>query len=181
MYEPAEDTYFLEDVIKNYRGKFALEIGIGSGYLLHCLRKNFDYVVGTDISFDSLLFAKNNSVKYDDNTYLICTDLALSIKNKFDLIISNPPYLPHGDSKIEDNTVHGGLDGFEFSLRLIKSCISLLNDAGQLLIVRSNLSNLDKMDQKIRGLFTNSKVVARKNFFFEVLDVLELSGKIYPS
>ena len=52
-YEPAEDTFFLEDYIKNQKGQCALEIGTGSGYLTKILEKNFDFVVGTDIDFSA--------------------------------------------------------------------------------------------------------------------------------
>lgn len=177
MYRPAEDTFFLEDVIKCYTGRCALEIGIGSGYLTHSLCKNFNLVVGTDIAFNSLLFAKSNYLKNDDNAFLVCTDLALPLQIKFDLIISNPPYLPQESVQLEDNTVHGGARGFELSLKLIKSCLHLLNKTGKLLIVRSNLSNLGRMDQMVQELSINSRVLARKRLFFEELEILELYGK----
>jgi release factor glutamine methyltransferase len=177
MYKPSEDTFFLEDMIKCYKGRCALEIGIGSGYLTHILCKNFKLVVGTDISFNSLLFAKNNYLKNDNNAFLVCTDLALPLKNKFDLIISNPPYLPQGSVQFEDNTVHGGTKGFELGLKIIKSCLNLLNETGKLLIVRSNLSDLRRMDQMIQELSINSRVLARKRLFFEELEILELSEK----
>jgi len=115
MYKPAEDTFFLEDALKFYKGKCALEIGIGSGYLTHGLCKNYNLVVGTDISFNSLLFAKSNYLKNDNNVFLVCTDLAFPLQNKFDLIISNPPYLPQESVQFEDNTVHGGAKGIELS------------------------------------------------------------------
>lgn len=175
MYKPAEDTFFLEDVIKCYKGRYALEIGIGSGYLTHSLCKNFKLVVGTDISFNSLLFAKSNYLKNDDNAFLVCTDLALPLQKKFDLIISNPPYLPQGSVQFEDDTVHGGAKGFELSLKLIHSCRHLLNKTGKLLIVRSNLSDLRKMDEMVQELSINRRVLARKRLFFEELEILELS------
>lgn len=177
MYEPAEDTFFLEDTIKHYKGESALEIGVGSGYLTHRLCKNFNHVVGTDISFNSLVSAKSTYLKNDDNAFLICTDLASPLQNKFDLIVSNPPYLPHGSAQFEDNAVHGGTKGFELSLKLIKSSLHLLNNTGKLLIVRSNLSDLRKMDQMIQDLSIYGHVLARKKLFFEELEILELSGE----
>lgn len=177
MYKPAEDTFFLEDALKFYKGKCALEIGIGSGYLTHGLCKNYNLVVGTDISFNSLLFAKSNYLKNDNNVFLVCTDLAFPLQNKFDLIISNPPYLPQGSVQFEDNTVHGGAKGIEVSLKLIKNCLPLLNRTGKFLIVRSNLSDLRRMDQMMQELSINKRVVARKRLFFEELEILELSKK----
>ena len=37
MYNPSDDTFFIEDIIINYKGNYALEIGIGSGYLTRYL------------------------------------------------------------------------------------------------------------------------------------------------
>ena len=53
-YAPAEDTYFLEDNILNEKGNYALDIGTGTGYLTRTLSKNFSYVSGTDIDFNSV-------------------------------------------------------------------------------------------------------------------------------
>ncbi len=54
-YAPAEDTYFLEDNLVNEKGKNALDIGTGSGYLTRTLSQNFSQVIGTDIDFNSLI------------------------------------------------------------------------------------------------------------------------------
>jgi len=94
MYSPSEDTYFMEDILANYRGKIALEVGIGSGYLTRLLCTNFEFVVGTDIDVNSVMYAKNNTLANIKNKLLVCSDLSLPLKCKFDLIISNPPYLP---------------------------------------------------------------------------------------
>ncbi len=108
MYSPSEDTYFMEDILANYRGKIALEVGIGSGYLTRLLCTNFEFVVGTDIDINSILYAKNNTLTNISNKLLVCSDLSLPIKCKFDLIISNPPYLPTEFGKLDDTAVFGG-------------------------------------------------------------------------
>ena len=58
MYNPSDDTFFIADFISNYSGNYALEIGIGSGYLTEILCKNFKYVFGTDIDFTSVKHSK---------------------------------------------------------------------------------------------------------------------------
>ena len=55
QYLPAEDTFFLADQLKDLSGNSALDIGCGSGYLTDVLRLNFQLVVGTDISFNTLI------------------------------------------------------------------------------------------------------------------------------
>ncbi|MDQ3884718.1 MAG: methyltransferase domain-containing protein, partial [Thermoproteota archaeon] len=120
MYVPSDDTFFLADCIRQYSGTWALEIGVGSGLLLRILEKNFAYVAGSDIDSEVLQHSKqqNRSPK----ALLVCCDAASAFGGvKFDLIVSNPPYLPDDDNEdnkndnnnkinrsIRDLTVHGG-------------------------------------------------------------------------
>ncbi|HEX5904624.1 MAG TPA: HemK2/MTQ2 family protein methyltransferase [Candidatus Nitrosocosmicus sp.] len=177
MYKPAEDTFLMEDTIKNYRGNFALEIGIGSGYLTRKLCSNFAFVIGTDLDFNSIVYAKNNTLLANSNKLLVCTDLGSALNFKFDLIISNPPYLPKDTLQgFEDNTMYGGTEGIELTLRILESAKPLLHDNGKILLSRSSLSNLQKMDDFIDRLFFKKRVLVRKNLFFEFLEIIELAG-----
>jgi release factor glutamine methyltransferase len=176
MYSPSEDTYFMEDILTNYRGKIALEVGIGSGYLTRLLCTNFEFVVGTDIDINSIMYAKNNNLTNFSNKLLVCSDLSLPLKCKFDLIISNPPYLPTGLDNLDDTTVYGGKKGIELTIRLLRSIQRQLSERGKIVIMRSSLSDLKKMDDFIDEFFLYNKTIAKKEFFFETLEVLELSG-----
>ena len=176
MYSPSEDTYFMEDILTNYRGKSALEVGIGSGYLTRLLCTNFEFVVGTDIDINSILYAKNNNLTNFSNKLLVCSDLSLPLKCKFDLIISNPPYLPTEFDNLGDATVYGGKKGIEFTIRLLRSIQRQLDERGKIVIMRSTLSDLKKMDAFIDKFFLINKIIAKKKFFFESLEILELSG-----
>ena len=99
-YPPSEDTFFLADYIKNEKGEYALDIGTGSGYLAALLSKSFSVVVGTDLSFHVLkksgYFTTNN----------ICCNAADALKQQFDLIICNMPYL--NTDEILDIRTDGG-------------------------------------------------------------------------
>jgi release factor glutamine methyltransferase len=176
MYRPSEDTYFMEDVLSNYRGKNALEVGIGSGYLTRILCSNFEFVVGTDIDVNSVIYAKNNALTKFSNILLVCTDLSLPLKCKFDLIISNPPYLPTDVDNFDDTTIYGGKNGIEMTIRLLRSIQLQLSEIGKIVIMRSTLSDCLKMDEFIDKLFLNNKIIAKKTFFFESLEIMELSG-----
>ena len=176
MYSPSEDTYFMEDILANYRGKIALEVGIGSGYLTRLLCTNFEFVVGTDIDVNSVMYAKNNTLANIKNKLLVCSDLSVPLKCKFDLIISNPPYLPTEFGNLDDTAVYGGKKGIELTIRLLRSIRLQLSECGKIVIMRSSLSDLNKMDDFIDKLFLNNKILAKKNFFFESLEILELSG-----
>jgi release factor glutamine methyltransferase len=176
MYNPSEDTYFMEDILSNYSGKIALEVGIGSGYLTRLLCTNFEFVVGTDIDFNSILYAKNNTLANIGNKLLVCSDLSLPLKCKFDLIISNPPYLPKEFGNLDDTAVYGGKKGIELTIRLLRSIQLQLSETGKIVIMRSTLSDYLKMDEFIDKLFLNNKIIGKKKFFFESLEIIELSG-----
>ena len=61
---------------------------------------------------------------------------------KFDLIVSNPPYLPNDDChNIRDPTVHGGPTGIETTVHFINSALPLLVWDGKMLIVISSFAD----------------------------------------
>ncbi len=164
-YAPAEDTYFLEDNIVNEKGKNALDIGTGSGYLTRTLSQNFSQVIGTDIDFNSLI---NQSKKIKNR---ICCDAADALNCKFDLIVCNMPYLQ--SDEIWDRRVDGGKEGVEIPLKIIKSAVKCLNDSGKMLFVTSSLANYDKLIDESEKLGLELKIVARKKLFFEELIIVK--------
>ena len=164
-YAPAEDTYFLEDNIVNEKGKNALDIGTGSGYLTRTLSQNFSQVIGTDIDFNSLI---NQSKKIKNR---ICCDAADALNCKFDLIVCNMPYLQ--SDEIWDRRVDGGKEGVEIPLKIIKSAVKCLNDSGKMLFVTSSLANYKKLIDESEKLGLELKIVARKKLFFEELIIVK--------
>ncbi len=164
-YSPAEDTYFLEDNLVNEKGKNALDIGTGSGYLTRTLSKNFSQVIGTDIDFNSLI---NQNKKIKNR---ICCDAADALNCKFDLIVCNMPYLQ--SDEIDDRRVDGGKEGVVVPLKIIKSAVKCLSDSGKMLFVTSTLANYEKLIKKTKELGFNVNIVARKKLFFEELLLVE--------
>src|SRR5215211_6467738 len=127
MYAPSDDTFLLADCIRQYSGRWALEIGVGSGLLLRILEKNFAYVAGSDIDLRALRHSKQRSSK----ALLVFCDAASAFGTvKFDLIVSNPPYLPDDNNNnnniVRDLTVHGGAKGIETAIHFINSALPLL-------------------------------------------------------
>ena len=92
------------------------------------------------------------------------------------MIISNPPYLPIDlEGEFVDDTIYGGKEGIEMTIRLLNSVLPLLDEKGKILLLRSSLSNTKKMDNLIDELFYNMRILSRKKLFFESLEILELS------
>ncbi len=81
-----------------------LDIGTGSGIIaitLKDLNKNYS-ITATDISKKALKVAKKNSKKYNIQVKFIKTDLFNNINDKYDVIISNPPYVDKNSKNIEE-------------------------------------------------------------------------------
>jgi release factor glutamine methyltransferase len=173
LYIPAEDSYLLAETVGEYYGKKALEVGIGSGVVTKSLCKNFNLVVGTDLHPGSINYVKHYIPK---NTLLICCNMSDPLRSKFDLIVSNPPYLSNfsEDSK-HDTATDGGPTGIEWSIGFLERSVSLLEDTGQILILLSSLSDLSKLDRIVRLLKLRRKVISQRKTFYEVLQVSQIS------
>lgn len=123
-----------------------LDIGTGSGAILVSL---LDYLpqakgVGVDISAGALATAKENAINIGvaDRAAFILSDLfsAIPKEKKFDIIVSNPPYIPAADIQTLARDVQqephgaldGGLDGLDFYRRITKQAVEYLASDGLL-------------------------------------------------
>ena len=162
---PAEDTLFFADHIQNEKGKSALDIGTGSGYLANVLLPNFEVVVATDIIFDATKKAHNLIQN------CICCTSADPLAIKFDLVICNMPYLP--SEKIIDSTVDGLDEGLIVPLQIIKSAKNVIKKGGKMMYLTSSLANHKKLLEETESLGFYTKIFATKKMFFEELIIVE--------
>lgn len=173
LYIPAEDSYLLAETVRSYYGKKALEIGIGSGIVTNILCKNFDIVVGTDIHLKSVNYTKYRVPK---NTLLICCNMSDPLRFGFDLIVSNPPYLPNfsADGR-RDFATDGGPTAIEWSTSFLEKSVTILKHTGQILILLSSLSDISRLDKVLGSLKLRRKGISQRKTFYEVLQVFEIS------
>ena len=164
-YSPAEDSIFFANYIECEKGKNALDIGTGSGYLAKVLLPNFNFVVATDISFDSIKEAHT----IIDNC--VCCNTAEALRIEFDLVICNMPYLP--SDKIVDTAVDGLHEGLEVSLGIVKAARNVLKKNGKMIFLTSSLANYAKLIKLTESLGFQVKIVATKKLFFEELILVE--------
>ena len=136
-----ETEELVEKTILKIKNKFNKKIHIldlctGSGCIAITLKKELLCdVTASDISNKALDLAKNNALKNDVNINFIESDIFENIDNKYDVIISNPPYISY-DEEIDDlvynNEPHLALfalnDGLYFYEEIIKNATNYLND-----------------------------------------------------
>lgn len=98
---PRPETELLVEriVTENYLVKSILEIGTGSGCLAIALQKLLpnSCVTATDISSPALQIARHNAIANKAKIAFLQSDLWENIAGKFDLIVSNPPYIPQNE------------------------------------------------------------------------------------
>jgi len=124
------DTYFENQSID------VVDVGTGSGCLAIALAKEESRlnVVATDISEDALALAKENaSLIGADITFLQGDMLEPVFGRKFDMLVSNPPYIPSDevvDDIIMNNEPHialfGGKDGLKYIRQIIRDSKKVL-------------------------------------------------------
>ena len=149
---PRPDTevlveYIVEYVKKNYKEDNinVLDIGIGSGAIALSMAyylKNTQ-VFGIDISDTAIKVANINKEKFKlSNVNFYKGDLfkaleGLNMESKFDIIVSNPPYIKRLDIEFLDIQVKdyeprlaldGGIDGLDFYRRITKKSLEYLKD-----------------------------------------------------
>ncbi|HXT84401.1 MAG TPA: methyltransferase domain-containing protein [Verrucomicrobiae bacterium] len=174
MYIPSDDTFFIADMIRDYKGDYALEIGIGSGYLTNILCKNFKFVIGTDIDFTSTKHSKDQ-LKQFNNKFLLCCNICEPINLSFDIIVSNPPYLPFDNKYSYDKKIYGGIKGVEITLNILKLFKFNLKDFGKIIFIVSSLSDNAQLEEYIILNNLNKKILAKKKLFYETLEIWEIT------
>ncbi len=148
---PRPDTeIILEQILKFTKNKnhlSILDIGVGSGCVLLSVlkdKKNF-YGTGIDISKNSIDICKMNAKKLllDRRVKFFKSDVDKFAIGKYDLVVSNPPYISRCDLKYLENDVikfepklalDGGLDGLSVIRKVIKKSSELLKKNGKFIL-----------------------------------------------
>ena len=147
-----------------------LDIGIGSGCILLSIlkeRKNF-YGTGIDISKKCLNISKINAVKLkvSSRLKLYKSDVDKFNLGKYDLIVSNPPYIKTFKIKYLERDVaefepklalNGGLDGLSEIRKVIKKSSELIKKNGKFILeIGSDQKNKVIKLLKKEGFYINS-------------------------
>ncbi len=134
-----ETEHVIEAALPHSHGR-VLDIGTGSGAIAVTLAlESKAEVIAIDISMAALKVARENAKRLGASVAFVNCDLASALKGPFDLIVSNPPYVPETDvlpREVRDHEPHialyAGEDGFAIYRRLIPEAVRLLKPGGWL-------------------------------------------------
>lgn len=143
---PRQDTETLvEEALKVIQPQMdVLDLCTGSGCILLSILKNAPTVrgMGSDISKQALLVAKENARLNGLDAEWLRSNLFENVSGQFDMIVSNPPYIaqeqlhtlmPEVGQFEPINALDGGVDGLDFYRKIIQAAPEYLKENGWLL------------------------------------------------
>ncbi|MFC1768090.1 peptide chain release factor N(5)-glutamine methyltransferase [Candidatus Margulisiibacteriota bacterium] len=158
------------NIAKSYDKKLSvLDIGTGSGAIAVSLARFTDNieVCATDLSKKALEIAAENAKihKVEGKVKFIETDIFPKENIKFDIIISNPPYIKSGDIKdlqteVKDyepvQALDGGKDGLDYYRKILDKAGNYINKEGYLLLEIGSEQSKQIVDLINNGLKPNN-------------------------
>ncbi len=122
-----------------------LDLCTGSGAIAIAVTKEMEKrnmpvkMTAVDVSEEALTLAKENAQANGADITFVQSDLFKRLRGRFDIIVSNPPYIPSADieglqTEVRDFeprlALDGGEDGLEFYRRIAKDSMKYLNRGG---------------------------------------------------
>ncbi|MFX1392275.1 MAG: HemK2/MTQ2 family protein methyltransferase [Promethearchaeota archaeon] len=210
VYIPSDDSYLIIDYFKknisyNYFDgrnikeiKRILDIGTGTGIIaiffqiIKTFNSNFNpEIYASDISEDAIKCAKSNEKanNFENEIIYIQSDLFKSfpdnLKNSFDIIVFNPPYLPSSElindsinkAKI-DYSWDGGKKGYEITIRFLENLNKFIKKTSYIYYISSSRSDLNKLVNYLVEKGFKTQILEKKHTFFEdiILNRLEIGN-----
>ncbi len=130
-------------------GQSVLDLCTGSGAIAVAVYKESEkrgkkvQVTAVDISEDALTLAKENAEQNGADIRFLQSDLFTRIRGRFDVIVSNPPYIPSAEIETLQREVKdfeprlaldGGADGLDIYRKIAEDAFKYLNRGGMLLL-----------------------------------------------
>ncbi|WP_071131318.1 peptide chain release factor N(5)-glutamine methyltransferase [Enterococcus timonensis] len=150
-----------------------LDIGTGSGAIAISLKKNRQdwQVEASDISTAALQVARHNALDLGCDVNFIKSDVLSDISERFDILVSNPPYIARSEEHLMDASVlkyepHTALfaenDGLAIYEKIAKEAPRKLNPGGKIFL-EIGFAQKDAVEKIFRQSFPEKKVQTFKD------------------
>ena len=173
---PRDETEFLVrkavDIINKNNYKMALDVGTGTGCIACMVAKNsIAQVIGLDISSEALQIALNNASRLNlyNKAIFRKSDIFSNVREseKFDIVISNPPYIPLREKATIQKEVTFDPDlalytkdekGLEFYEKISKDAHKVLNPKGHIVFEVGQGQSEDVKNILLKNNFENVEI-----------------------
>ncbi len=181
VYEPAEDSFLFAENLTVEEGSTVLDMGTGCGLLGVVAAIKAVKVVSVDINPYAVRCAKKNAKLngVENKLHIVQADLFKSLRAEkiFDSVLFNAPYLP--TEKGEDGSWlglawNGGINGRDVIDRFIDEVADYLKPTGNVFLMQSTRSDVDKTLRGFEEKGFEAFVVAQRALpFFEEVVLIE--------
>lgn len=166
---PRPETELLcEQVVKRATGKRILDLCTGSGAIAIATKLSAVCdVQASDLSDAALEIARYNAEVLSADVKFVQSDLFENIEGKFDIIVSNPPYIPTAEisaleTEVKDYepiiALDGGTDGLDFYRRIAQAAKNFLNENGTL-ILEIGIGQAEDVQTLLKNNFTSVEIL----------------------
>lgn len=150
-----------------------LDIGTGSGIIAITLKQldNNYNITATDISKKALKVAKKNNKISNTRIKLIKTDLYKGIKDKYDVVVSNPPYIDRNsksvEEKVKNNEPHLALfadnNGLYYYEQILKNIKNIIKDK-HIIAFEIGENQGEKIQKIAKQYLPNDEITIKKDY-----------------
>lgn len=169
--DPRPDTETLVEAVLGHAARLPrenwriLDLGTGAGAILCSILQNLPGASGTgvDVSFDACAIARENlaALGLESRGLIVCGDWANALRGRFDVIVSNPPYvatceIARLEPEVRDHDPRLALDGGEDGLAAYRQIIPALPGLlapGGLIALELGAGQYPAVESLLRGGF----------------------------
>ncbi len=176
VYFPREDSLLLAETVKVKKNSNVLDLGCGTGIIGLLAVKQKAKVLCADVNTKALKLTKKNAEENNLKIKTTESNLFSNIKEKFDFIFFNPPYvIEEGNKKdLIETAINGGKKGREIIDLFIPQIKNHLTEKGNCFLLQSDLNGIKETTKKLEKQGLKHLIIKRKRIFFEELIVFKI-------